>query len=125
MKKFTEKAQDYFNRHPTSDECHITSDGRVFHNKGSAQGMAGTLDDQNIESYSRKVFEKEKADNDSAPSQVEAIIMETFLNANEVDKMKYDDLKKLCKFFEIKTGDQKAETLIAALTEYKSTLNQQ
>jgi len=125
MKKFTEKAQDYFDRHPTSDECHITSDGRVFHNKGTALGMAGTLDDQNIESYSRKVLEKEKAENDSAPSQVEEIMMETFLKANEVDKMKYDDLKKLCKFFEIKTEDQKADTLISALTEYKSTLNQQ
>ena len=125
MKKFTEKAQDYFDRHPTSDECHITSDGRVFHNIGAAQGMAGTLDDQNIESYSRKVLEKEKAESVTDTSIVDAAMMEAFLNVHDVDKMKYDDLKRLCKFFEIKTEDQKADTLIAALTEYKSTLNQQ
>lgn len=126
MKKYTENAQDYFDRHPQNDECHITSDGRVFHTLGSAQGFAGTLDDQIIESYKRAVLEKESKtenDDDAEKSKAEVLAMEVFLKNNEVEKLKYEDLKKLTKIFDLKPADQKAETLIAALIEYKNSLN--
>lgn len=58
MKQFTQQAKDYFDTHPSREECHITSDARVFHTKESAQSFAGTLDDQKIEKHSRKVLEK-------------------------------------------------------------------
>jgi hypothetical protein len=125
MKKYTEKAQDYFDRHPTSNECHITSDGRVFHNKGGALGFAGTLDNQDIESYSRKVLEKEKSLEQEIDlgDNKETKIKE--LNALELVTANYNEMKVLVKYFDLKVENQKAETLIAALTEFKTTLNEQ
>lgn len=52
-----EKAVDYFDRHPSSNECHITSDGRVFHSAGTAQGFAESLKDNKVTSYKRADFE--------------------------------------------------------------------
>ena len=53
-----DKAADYFARHQTpSDECHITTDSRVFHTLGSAQGYASELKDNKVTSYTRAEFE--------------------------------------------------------------------
>ena len=52
-----DKAADYFARHKESNECHITSDGRVFHSIGSASGFANTLKDNKVISYTRESFE--------------------------------------------------------------------
>ncbi|SIT25613.1 hypothetical protein SAMN05421786_11539 [Chryseobacterium ureilyticum] len=129
MKKFKERAIDYFNRHPESNECHITSDSRVFHTIGSAQGMAGTLDDQKIESYLRKVLEKEgefenEDESGTKPSDAEILAMTVFLQKSEVEKLDYNDLKKLVKFFNVEAENQKAPTLIEALNKLKETFNQ-
>ncbi len=124
MKKHKELASDYFDRHPSSNECHITADGRVFHTKGSAQGFARTLDDQDIESYFRTVLEKEKSLEDAMvihSDNREEKIKE--LEELELVKENYPQLKALAKYFDIKPADQKADTLIAALTEFKTTLN--
>jgi len=127
MKKFKEAAQDYFERHTVSDECHITSDGRVFHTKGSAQGFAGTLDDQEIESYNRKVLEKEqKIDTDSEggdASDADILKNTILLKEADLEKLDYNELKSLAKFFEVEAENQKAPTLIEALTKFKETLN--
>ncbi len=123
MKKYTENAQDYFDRHPQNDECHITSDGRVFHTMGTALGFAGTLDDQTIESYKRSVLEKESKTDDVLETPAGEIAMDIFLKNSDVPNLKYEDLKKLVKYFKIETADQKAETLIAVLTDYKNSLN--
>lgn len=53
-------AKDYFERH-TSDECFITSDGRVFHNSGAATGYASLLKDNEVEKFHRTDFAKAKA----------------------------------------------------------------
>ncbi|MDM1557061.1 hypothetical protein HX126_21125 [Chryseobacterium indologenes] len=129
MKKFTERAIDYFNRHPESNECYITSDSRVFHTIGAAQGMAGTLDDQNIESYSRKVLEKEGSflpfsHEVNLPSDAEILEMTALLQNSDIEKLDYNDLKKLAKFFNVAAENQKAPTLIEALNKLKETLNQ-
>ena len=57
-----EKAVDYFDRHPSSNECHITSDGRVFHTIGSAQGFAQALPDNKVESFTRETPQVEAID---------------------------------------------------------------
>jgi len=51
-----ELAADYFSRHQ-NDECHITSDNRVFHTLGSAQSFASGLKDTKVASYTRAEFE--------------------------------------------------------------------
>lgn len=58
--KHTDLAVDYFERHSTSQECHITSDGRVFHTSGHAISFASehNLQDTTIESYTREQVEK-------------------------------------------------------------------
>ncbi|MNF51768.1 hypothetical protein D3C85_112960 [compost metagenome] len=62
-----DKAADYFSRHQ-SDECHITSDNRVFHSKGTADGFANGLKDKAVVSYTREQFEsKAEAPTDEAP----------------------------------------------------------
>ncbi len=123
MKKYTEKAQDYFERHLSNSECHITSDGRVFHTLGSAQGFAGTLDDQTIESYKRSVLEKETS-NESFDADAEKQAKLEELATLELVNENYQKIKALVKYFDLNPADQKAETLIAALTEYKNSLNQ-
>lgn len=52
-----DKAVDYFDRHQSSNECHITSDGRVFHTLGSAQSFAAGLKNNEVTSYKRAEFE--------------------------------------------------------------------
>ena len=47
------------------------------------------------------------------------------LNALELVSANYKEMKALAKYFDVKSEDQKAETLITALTELKNTLNQQ
>ncbi|MGZ9736796.1 hypothetical protein [Flavobacterium sp. GNP002] len=56
-----DKAADYFSRHQ-NDECHITSDGRVFHTIGSAQSFAAGLKDAKIDSFKRTDVEKETSE---------------------------------------------------------------
>lgn len=140
--KYTDLAQDYFERHSQSDECHISSDGRVFHTYGHATSFAQEhqLQDQTIESYKRAqisdvaenptVEDAEAEEKDSSEKLDEIfetpageIALEAFLKTNDVDVLKYDDLKKFVKYFQIETEDQKADTLKAALNEFKNTLN--
>lgn len=54
--KHTDLAKDYFERHSLSNECHISSDGRVFHTFGHATSFVqeNDLQDKHIESYKRK-----------------------------------------------------------------------
>lgn len=184
--KHTDLAQDYFERHSVSNECHITSDGRVFHTGGHAISFAQEhdLQDQTIESYTRAQLEVKseyatvenfdenelnfKATIDTSNLNVQLdelgkndvsdinvgdiqnddvenqenneptkendlsgfdspagqIALDVFLNQNEVEDMKYSDLKALVKHFNIETADQKADTLKTALTEYKNNLAQ-
>lgn len=122
LNKYIEKAKDYFNRHPTSQECHITSDGRVFHTTGAAQGFAGTLNDETIETYKRTILNKSVES--SVDPEAEKQNKLTELLALELVSSNYQEMKALVKYFDLKPIDQKAETLIATLTEFKNTLNQ-
>lgn len=118
MSDHKELATDYFERHQTSNECHITSDNRVFHTKGTAQGFAATLDDQEINSFTRtKVISIDSTNDDE---QLTAKLNE--LENAELVKTNYEVLKDLVKYFKIEVADKKAETLIAALTDYKLKL---
>jgi hypothetical protein len=57
-----ELAADYFSRHLSSNECHITSDGRVFHSKGTADGFANGLKDNAVAFYTRAQIEAPAVD---------------------------------------------------------------
>ncbi len=138
------KALDYFKRHPYSKECHITSDGRVFHSIGTAQGFAGTLKNRKIESYQvdtlLKEVEKEKEIQD-ATGKVEDVVTKedvkeiekatnevedakkSLINTN-VEDIEYNEMKGLVKLFNLESENQKKETLVKVLSEFKNTLIQ-
>lgn len=148
--KFKEKALDYFKRHPHSEECHISSDGRVFHKPGDAQSFAGTLKNSKIESYQRDVVLAEiqadteddiNLDNEettkiegkttvddktSAKTAVDGIEKsKDFLMSNDVADMGYNTMQTFVKVLDLEVENQKKETLIVALEAFKKTLNEQ
>ncbi len=124
MSKHKELSVDYFERHQSSNECHITSDNRIFHTKGSAESFTSLLDDKKVRSYTRESKEvKNDAKNEEIDeNQLKSKLAE--LEATDLVKENYQALKTLVKYFEIEVTDQKAETLIQALTDYKLKLQE-
>lgn len=84
MSKFKEKAQDYFDRFTTSEECHISSDGRVFHNIGSAQSFASGLQDTTISTFKREIDGSIKEIEVVAPELVEGVNTDDIITMAEV-----------------------------------------
>lgn len=123
MSKNLELAQDYFDRHATSNECFITSDGRVFHTPGTAEGFATTLQDNKVEKFTRDQVEKRNEptaeDSNDESNEDQLILKLAELDSLELVKDNYQAIKKLVNYFEIEVTDQKTETLIQALTDYK------
>ena len=115
-----ELAADYFARH-TSDECFITSDGRVFHTKGTADGHANLLKDNAVVQFTREVkLEKEKGEDTSGADKVKAIeTLKTF----DATTAKYPELKALVKALGLEVENQKEATLVAALEAHKVIIN--
>lgn len=67
----------------------------MFHNKGAADGFAGTLDDNRVEAYSRKVLEKEIP---AGVEQENTDDNESFLTL-DIEKAEYPELKHFVKFY--------------------------
>lgn len=119
-----DKAADYFGRHK-NDECHITSDGRVFHTIGSAQSFAAGLKDAKIESFKRAEFEKKTSDDsqeDSSDEDTKVLALETLKNFDPATA-KYPEINKLVKMLGIEPVSQKQPDLLAAIEAYKTTIN--
>jgi hypothetical protein len=97
-----ELAADYFARH-SNDECHITSDGRVFHTKGSADSFANGLKDNTVVSFTRdgKKEEKEDLKQEISEGEKEARFKERVTRLIELGYERSDDL-----FFVLSTGAQ-------------------
>ena len=119
-----DKAVDYFDRHK-NDECHITSDGRVFHAIGSAQSFAAGLKDATIESFKRTDFEKKTSDDsqdDSSDEDTKVLALEA-LKTFDAATAKYPEINKLVKMLGIEPASQKQPDLLAAIEAYKTALN--
>ena len=56
----------YFENYPESDSCHETSDGFLFHKKADAESHGNTLDDKNVVSVERKLYDKYLSLNEEA-----------------------------------------------------------
>jgi hypothetical protein len=127
-----EKAADYFNRHDGT-ECHITSDGRVFHSKGTADSFAVGLADQKVESFKKEDFAKAEKPKEEKPKVADAAkkgkvdfptLELTPDNIKQIldfglVKENYINLKALVAHLKIDAENQKAETLVKVLAEYK------
>lgn len=119
-----ELAADYFSRHLSSNECHITSDGRVFHSKGTADGFANGLKDNTVDSYTRAQIEapavEDLEDDTSGEEKVQAL---EALKNYDATTAEYSETKALVKALGLETENQKEVTLVAALEAYKVVIN--
>ena len=133
-----EKIKDYFDRYPQSDEV-FENDGVLFHTRGAADSyskgdtvkytrakvMAEAVISEQPTVNSEELELQKAADELKAKEEAEkdyAVLLETFKAESDVSAIKYEALKVYVKGFAIETADQKKETLIAALTEFKNTL---
>ena len=114
-----EKAADYFSRYK-SDECHITSDERVFHTIGAAQSFASGLKDTKIASYTRAEFETVKSDDSQDEAKVQAL--EALKNFDATTAL-YPEIKALFKDLGLDAPTQKQPDLLAAIEAYKTAIN--
>ena len=116
-----EKAADYFSRHQSSNECHITSDGRVFHTKGSADSFASALKDNKVVSYTR---DENKAPKSEAPGD-EAPKVYTLedLKAFDATTATYPEIKALANGLGLESASQKQVDLLAAIEAQKAIVN--
>ncbi len=116
-----ELAADYFSRHESSNECHITSDGRVFHTKGAADSFANGLKDTKVESFTRD-GKTADADGEDTGEDTKLKSIET-LKTFEASTAKYPELKSLVKALGLEVENQKEATLVAALEAHKVIIN--
>lgn len=119
-----DKAADYFGRHK-NDECHITSDGRVFHTIGSAQSFAAGLKDATVESFKRTDFEKQTSEDSqdgSSDEDTKVLALETLKNFDPATA-KYPEIKELVKMLGIEPATQKQPDLLAAIEAFKVAVN--
>lgn len=116
-----EAAADYFARHESSNECHITSDGRVFHTKGAADSFANGLKDTTVESFTRDGKKEEKED-EASGTDAKVIGLED-LEAFDAETATYAEIKELAKAFSLESVSQKKEDLLAAIEAHKLIMN--
>lgn len=120
-----ELAADYFSRHLSSKECHITSDGRVFHSKGTAEGFANSLKDNKVLSYNRSEFEGSKEEGGTGTdtdteSKTQALEL---LKSFDASTATYPEIKALVKMLGIEPATQKQPDLLAAIEAFKVAVN--
>jgi len=111
----------YFEQKESKKEVYSTSDGFLFENLGFAKNHATTLEDKEVTPHSNVnnlevVGDEEVTGSGDAYSltDTDKQLLETGL-----DKANYNAIKALVKNLKIDTTDQKAETLIKALEDYK------
>ncbi|WP_306353705.1 hypothetical protein [Flavobacterium sp. '19STA2R22 D10 B1'] len=118
MSQFQEKAQDYFLRHQLNLECFITSDGRVFHAKGSADSFAALLEDNTVESFKKDSVNKSTDQNTKKDKLYTLEDLKTF----SLDTAKYNEAKALIDGLGLKAASQKKEDIFELIKEEQSKL---
>lgn len=109
----------YFAQQGAKNEVFSTSDGFVFESIVFATNHASTLEDKNVTPHSNakdlEVFDDEEVT--GTPYQLTEADKQ--LLESGLTKENYNALKSLIKHLKINTADQKADTLIQALENYK------
>ncbi|MRX40399.1 hypothetical protein GJU43_14015 [Flavobacterium sp. LC2016-23] len=113
---------NYFAQANAKDTVYSTSDGNVFENLGFATNHASTLEDKNVTPHidTNRLEVIEDLDFDESAIILNAEQKE-LLNTGLI-KENYTKLKQLASFLELHTEDQKADTIIHALEEYKAKI---
>jgi hypothetical protein len=101
-----ELAVDYFDRHKISNECHITSDDRVFHTSGMAESFATTLKDSKVVSFTRSEVK--------TTNKPRVLALEDF-EGFDATKATYPEAKELVKKLGLNPISQKLPDLLAVI----------
>lgn len=109
-----------FKDNPKLDEVYRTSDGKYFYLRSDADNHASGLKNKKVQKLTRPIGEQNSQDDEGKEDERAEKIAE--LQALELKKENYNQMKSLVKFFEIKTPNQSAEAFIEALTEFKTSL---
>ena len=106
-------ALDYFTRYPESQECHITSEQRVFHTKPTAQ--ANQPENGEVVSFNRNevIAELKVTDASPEPGTTSALLLKDF----DPEKTEYTEAKELLKSLGLKSASKSKEDIYAALLE--------
>lgn len=117
--------EQIFKDNPRLDEVYQTSDGKFFYLENDARNHASKLENKRVEKLIRPLNTgDEKKIEGAKDEKKEAQWAEkiTELQALDLVKENYKEMKALIDFFEIETKDKKAETFIEALSEFKQNL---
>lgn len=117
--------EQIFKDNPSLDEVYQTSDGKFFYLENDARNHASKLENKRVVKLIRPLNTgDEKKIEGAKDEKKEAQRAEkiTELQALDLVKENYKEMKVLVDFFEIKTNDKKAETFIEALSEFKQKL---
>ena len=107
-----------FEANPRLDCYFETADGGAFFTENAANNHAKSLKDKTVTAVQNT---NPSIDEASLTIVSDDAKVEELLSA-ELVKENYKQLKDLAKHFQLDVADQKAETLIEALTEYKLKL---
>lgn len=111
----------YFKENKSAKEIHVTSDGFLFPQRKHALDHANTLEDSKREVKTVKNPNHVESDTDQTEDGNTQLSEEQKqLLASGLKKENYNAIKALAKVLNIETPDQKAETLIKALEDYKA-----
>lgn len=117
-----------FESNPNLEKCFSTSDGEHFYNENDAKNHAKSLEDKSVEpmynpDFLQVVDAQELSEDELNMKEFdESEKMAKELQETELVKKNYNQLKSLVKYFKIEVANQSAETLIQALTDYKSKI---
>lgn len=117
--------EQIFKDNPSLDEVYQTSDGKFFYLENDARNHASKLENKRVEKLIRPLNVGDKKDiEDAGDEKKEAQRTEKIAELQALDLVKenYKEMKALVDFFEIKPNDKKAETFIEALSEFKQKL---
>lgn len=135
-----EKVKDYFTRYPNSGEC-FENGGLLFHTHGAAESYGKTetkrharkketievpeemeeVDDE----AARLALEEEERKAEEEAEKRAALKASTVIKLSKMEDLgtiPYDEMKVLVKILELKPADNKKETLLSTLSEYKESL---
>ena len=107
-------------KHSKVNTVYAAEDGNVFIEENRAK--IHKVKYHTITRTEAKASEPAKPGNDENAEVLAAKTKE--LHELELVTANYQKMKSLVQFFQIETPDQKADTLIAALTEYKSKISE-
>jgi hypothetical protein len=105
------KLKDYFTRYKNSAEVFLAG-GTLFHNAGDAQSYARGAE---VTKFTRDEIMTAEGTGSINLSGIAEI---------DLHALSYDELKRYIKELKIETVDNKGDTLLAALEEYRKTLQE-